>query len=365
MTRLIAPHILALHAYEPGKPEEELRRELGIDDVVKLASNENAYGPTPRVAEALASTDWNLHRYPDPRGHDLRQALSAHHGVAPDEIALGNGSNELIDLLCRVCAARGEHVVFGHPSFPCYRIGAVAQELTPTAVSLRDDLEWSVEDLVGAVRDDTRLLFVASPNNPTGSYLNRVALEQLLTQVPSDVLVVVDEAYFEYADASDYVPATELRRLRSRLIVLRTFSKAYGLAALRVGYALAEPELVHTINRLRAPFNVGTIGQRLACVALEDQAHVQEAVAATVHGRQELRSALLERGLRVPESQANFLLVYTPTQGRAVYEALLSEGVIVRPMAPPLTSAIRVTVGRPSENARFLEALDRVLERAR
>ncbi|MEM7139214.1 MAG: histidinol-phosphate transaminase [Myxococcota bacterium] len=364
MTRPIAPHILALNAYEPGKPEEELRRELGIDAIVKLASNENAYGPSPRVAEALAATAWNLHRYPDPRGHDLRQALAAHHRVAPDEIALGNGSNELIDLLCRVCAARGEHVVFGHPSFPCYRIGAVAQELAHDAIPLRDDVEWSVEDLIGAVRNDTRLLFVASPNNPTGSYLDRQSLERLLTQVPSDVVVVLDEAYFEYASASDYVPATELRHLRPRLVILRTFSKAYGLAALRVGYALAEPELVHTINRLRAPFNVGTIGQRLACVALEDHAHLRTTVEATIDARQELRAGLVERGLRVPESQANFLLVYTPTPGRGVYEALLREGVIVRPMASPLTSAIRVTVGRPEENARFLEALDRVLGRA-
>jgi histidinol-phosphate aminotransferase len=188
MSDLAAPHILALTAYEPGKPEEELKRELGIDDVVKLASNENPYGPSPRAIEAVSGGSLALHRYPDPRGHDLREALAAHHGVPAAELCLGNGSNELIDLICRTTASRGEHAVFGHPSFPCYRIGSVAQELSFAAVPLRDHLHWNVDDLLDAVTAETKLLFVSNPNNPTGSYIAKGELERLLRSLPERVL---------------------------------------------------------------------------------------------------------------------------------------------------------------------------------
>lgn len=362
MPHFAAPHILALSAYEPGKPEEELRRELGIEDVVKLASNENPYGPSPRAVEAVSDEGLALHRYPDPRGHDLREALSAHHDVAPTHICLGNGSNELIDLLCRVVASRGEHAVFGHPSFPCYRIGAVAQELDFTAVPLCDDLHWEVDDLIDAVTPKTKLLFVSNPNNPTGAYIAKHELERLLTSVPDQVLVVVDEAYIEYVDADDFAPALDLGVTRERLAVLRTFSKAYALAALRVGYLVGPPALVHDLNRLRAPFNVGAAGQLAARAALTDQAHLRSAVEATVRDRRLLTRALQDAGLRVAPSQANFVLVDVGRPGRAVYEALLERGVIVRPMAPPLQSWIRVTIGLPEENARFLAALDGVLK---
>lgn len=359
---LAAAHILALSAYEPGKPEEELRRELGLERIVKLASNENPYGPSPRAVEAVRGADLALHRYPDPRGHDLREALASHHAVPADQLCLGNGSNELIDLICRVFASRGDRAVFGHPSFPCYRIGSVAQELEISAVPLRDHVEWNVDDLLTAVTDDTKLLFVANPNNPTGSYVPRPDLERLLLETPQHVLVVVDEAYVEYVDATDFIEATELRSLRERLVILRTFSKAYALAALRVGYAIAPESVIHDLNRLRAPFNVGTAGQRAAQVALEDQAHLEQTVRATVRGRKELEQALESEGLGVTPSQANFVLVDLGRPGRAVYEALLREGVIVRPMAAPLDQCIRVTVGLPDENTLFLEALRRVLK---
>ncbi len=365
MSDLAAPHILALTAYEPGKPEEELTRELGIDDVVKLASNENPYGPSPKSIEAVSGAALALHRYPDPRGYDLRQALAGHHSVPVEQLCLGNGSNELIDLICRVTASRGEHAVFGNPSFLCYRIAAVAQELDFTAVPLRNHLHWSVDDLLGAVTPKTKLLFISNPNNPTGSYIAKSELERLLRTLPDHVLAVVDEAYVEYADAEDFVPATELRDTRERLAILRTFSKAYGLAALRVGYVIGTPELIATLNRLRAPFNVGTAGQRAARAALADDAHLQTTIAATVRDRHKLTDALRAAGLRVAPSQANFVLVDVRRPGRAVYEALLHEGVIVRPMSAPLESSIRVTVGKPEENERFLSSLARVLRQSR
>ncbi|MGB8331647.1 MAG: histidinol-phosphate transaminase [Polyangiales bacterium] len=365
MSDLAAPHLLSLTAYEPGKPEDELKRELGIDDVLKLASNENPYGPSPRAIEAATSASLQLHRYPDPRGHDLRHALAVHHGVAPEELCLGNGSNELIDLVCRVFASRGEHAVFGHPSFPCYRIGAVAQELEFTAVPLRDHLNWNVDDLLNAVTGKTKLLFVSNPNNPTGSYIPGVELERLLRRLPERVIAVIDEAYVEYADAEDFVRADALRHTRERLCVLRTFSKAYGLAGLRVGYALGTPAIVTALNRLRAPFNVGTPGQVAAKAALADQAHLRSSVQATVADRKRLTRALEMAGLVVAPSQANFVLVNVQRPGRSVYEALLHEGVIVRAMPVPLQSWIRITVGKPEENARVLHSLRRVLEKPR
>ncbi len=365
MSDLAAPHILALTAYEPGKPEDELKRELGIDDVVKLASNENPYGPSPKAIEAVSGDALELHRYPDPRGHDLRHALAAHHGVPAEQLCIGNGSNELIDLICRVFATRGEHVLFGHPSFPCYRIGSVAQELSFTAVALRDHLHWNVDDLLGAVTPETKLLFVSSPNNPTGSYIARDELVRLLRSLPERVLAVIDEAYVEYADAVDFVPATELRDTRDRLAVLRTFSKAYGLAGLRVGYVLGTSELITDLNRLRAPFNVSTPGQVAAKVALSDDAHLRASVEATIRDRGKLTEALEAAGLQVAPSQANFVLVNVQRPGRAVYEALLQKGVIVRAMPEPLESWIRVTVGKPEEIERFLHSLDRVLRDSR
>jgi histidinol-phosphate aminotransferase len=365
MSDLAAPHILALTAYEPGKPEDELKRELGIDEVVKLASNENPYGPSRKAIAAVSGDTLPLHRYPDPRGHDLRQALALHHDVSNDQLCLGNGSNELIDLICRVIASRGEHAVFGHPSFPCYRIGSVAQELSFTAVPLRDHLYWNVDDLLDAVTPKTKLLFVSNPNNPTGSYIAKGELERLLRSLPERVLAVIDEAYVEYADAEDFAPATELRDTRDRLAILRTFSKAYGLAALRVGYVLGTPELVTTLNRLRAPFNVGTPGQVAAQAALSDDAHLRACVEATVRDRGRLTEALEAAGLRVAPSQANFVLLDVQQPGRAVYKALLREGVIVRAMPAPLESWIRVTVGKPEENERFLHSLGRVLRESR
>lgn len=212
---------------------------------------------------------------------------------------------------------------------------------------------------------DTKLLFVSNPNNPTGSYIARRELEQLLRSLPKRVLAVIDEAYVEYADAEDFVPATELRNTRERLAILRTFSKAYGLAALRVGYVLGTTELVADLNRLRPPFNVGTLGQVAAKAALADQAHLHQSVEATVRDRRALGSALESAGLRVAPSQGNFVLVDVQKPGRAVYEDLLREGVIVRPMAPPLQSWIRVTVGKPEENERFLHSLERVLRGSR
>ena len=360
MTDLLAPHLRGLRPYEPGKPIEELRRELGDRPIVKLASNENPYGPSPTVLSVLQDPP-PLQLYPDPTAFELTEALAEHHGLPSSHICLGNGSNELIDLICRVFGGATDHVVFGEPSFLCYQIGSVAEQLDHTAVPLRDDLHWNVDDLLAAVTGHTKLLFIANPNNPTGGYIADSELRRLLGSLPPRVVAVVDEAYVEFPDVEDYASALDMTDLRERLIILRTFSKAYGLAGLRIGYSLAPKEISSAIQRLRAPFNVGSVAQRAARVALGDQAHLQTSVRAVQKERRRLAGALGDMSLEVAPSQANFVLVRMPRKGRAVYEELLQHGVIVRAMASPISDWIRVTVGKPEENDRFLAALAEVL----
>ena len=347
-------HLAALQPYEPGKPIDELRRELGVAKIVKLASNENPYGPSKRALDALANTT-DLHLYPDPTAFALRAAIAEHHGVSMAQVCLGNGSNELIDMLVRVFCGEGDHVVFGDPSFLCYRIACIAADVPFTAVPLVEHLHWSVDDLLDAVTPQTKMLFIANPNNPTGAYIGQASLDKLLDRLPPSVLAVVDEAYVEFADTQDYVSALE--RQRDNVVVLRTFSKAYGLAALRVGYAIASDAIVADLNRLRAPFNVNVVAQRAALAALADPDHVAMTVRSNTAERRTLGKALQERGFEVAPSQANFVLFKTEG-GRELYERLLKRGVIVRAMGPPIADWVRVTVGTPDDNAFFLDALD-------
>lgn len=344
--------------YVPGKPVEELERELGIRNAVKLASNESPFGPAPEVTRALAEAARELHRYPDAGTFALRSALAAHHDLPMDRFLVGNGSNEVIDLLCRTFVGPDDHGVFGEPSFVCYRIGLTAANVPFTAVPLREGIYWDIDAMLEAVRPETKLLFLANPNNPTGTHVGRGDLERLLRELPPQVLAVIDEAYVEFADAPDYETALAFRGLRERLVVLRTFSKAYGLAALRVGYAVAPPEVVAYLNRMRAPFNVGSLGQVAARVALGQREHLERYVALNRDERARLSRELGARGLRVAPSQANFVLADFQQPGREVYEALLRQGVIVRPMPPPIDTWLRISIGLPEENDRLLRAID-------
>lgn len=357
---LVAPHIERMSPYVPGKPVEALERELGIRGAVKLASNENPNGPSPMALVAAAEAARDGHRYPD--GHRLRHDLAHHHNVDATEVTLGNGSNELLDLLYRTFTVPGDHVVYPDPSFVCYRLGAHSGNVSATEVALRDDVHYDVQALIDAVRPETKLLFLANPNNPTGAYLGREALARLLHAVHPDVVVVLDEAYVEFADAPDFASALELRGLRERLIVLRTFSKAYGLAGFRVGYAIASPTIVNYIDRVRAPFNVSAIGLAAARAALADGAHLARGLLLNRTERARVAAQLAELGMTVAPSQANFLLVDFGRDGRVVYDGLLHKGVIVRPMPPPIATWLRMTVGRVEENDRMLRAVQELLE---
>jgi histidinol-phosphate aminotransferase len=357
---LVIPTIEGLAPYEGGKPLEELARELGITDAVKLASNENPLGPSPRALDAARRVLGDSNRYPDGAVFALRDRLAQKHGVGMDEILLGCGSNELLDLAVRTFCTPAQHIVFAEPAFVVYRIAALASGIPFTDVPLTPGLVHDLPAMAAAVKPETRLMFVANPNNPTGTHVGRAAVEKLLREVPPEVIIVMDEAYLEYADAPDYPDSLELRGLRERLLVCRTFSKIYGLAALRVGYAVGPRELIDYMNRVRAPFNVNAMAQAAALAALDDQDHVQTAQALNQKERKRLTEALTARGLTVAPSQANFVLVDVKRPARAVYDALLRKGVIVRPFAS-LPSSLRVTIGTERENERFLTALGEVL----
>jgi histidinol-phosphate aminotransferase len=359
MSSLVIPSIEALVPYEGGKPVEELARELGIANAVKLASNENPLGPSPRAIEAARQTLANSHRYPDGAAYSLRDRIAAFHGVSREEVIQGAGSNELLDLVVRTFTTPADHVVFAEPSFVVYRIAALAGGVPFTAVPLVAHVH-DLPAMAAAVTPKTRVLFVANPNNPTGTHVGRAAVETLLREVPPEVIVVMDEAYFEYADAPDYPNSLALRGLRERLLVMRTFSKAYGLAGLRVGYAIGPARLIDYMNRLRAPFNVSLPAQAAAIAALDDDGHVAESRALNGTERARLVQELEALGLAVAPSQANFVLVDLKRPARPVYDALLRHGVIVRPFAN-LPTSLRVTAGLPRENERFLGALKEVL----
>ncbi len=361
MSRLVTPKIEALRPYQGGKPVEELFREQGIRDAVKLASNENPLGPSPKAVEAARRALGEVHRYPDGAAFRLRSAIAEFHGVSLDEVVHGNGSNEIIELLVRTFTTPEHHIVFGQPAFSMYRVVVAAHNVEGTAVPTTPDLVHDLDGMLAAVRENTRLILIDNPNNPTGTYVGKQKLEAFLRAVPSDVIVVMDEAYFEYADAPDYPDSLALRDLRERLVVLRTFSKAYGLAGFRVGYGIGPVEIMRYVNRLRAPFNVSVPSQEAAIAALADAEHLERAVKTNAAERRRLTEELNCRGFAATPSQANFVLADFGQDPNALYEKLLTRGVIVRPI-PGLASSLRITVGTPQENSRFLEALDEVTQ---
>jgi histidinol-phosphate aminotransferase len=362
ISRLTRPHIAAIAPYEPGKPPEELERELGITAAVKLASNENPLGASSRALEAACGAVLQAHRYADSNAHALRTELAARFDVAPGELAFGHGSNELIDLASRTFAGPEHHAVLGVPSFACYRLSLLAAQVPFTEVPLDDGLFWNVDRLLEAVRPSTRLLFLDNPNNPTSTHVPGAALERLLRGLGPDVIPVIDEAYVHYCDATDYKSALRMRDLHPNLIVLRTFSKAYGLASLRAGFAIGPAQLMSDLERVRIPFNLNGVVQAAALAALEDHEHLQRVVTVNREQRDGLTAELTQLGLRVAPSQANFLCVELPAgmQAAATYQALLRKGVIVRPFGA-MSRHLRISVGLPEENSRLLSALRELL----
>jgi len=354
-------HILGIAPYEPGKPIEELERELGIHDAIKLASNENPLAPSDRVQAAIVAALSALNRYPDGSGFYLRQALAKRHGFTPDQIVLGNGSNELIELLVRAFLRPGDEAVVPHPSFVVYPMIVQAAGGIRVMVMLKDH-RLDLEAMARAITPMTKIVFIANPNNPTSTIVTADEVEHFMARVPERTIVIFDEAYIEFAMGPDFPDTLAYVKQGRKVVVLRTFSKAASLAGLRVGYGVAEVDAIALMNRIRQPFNVNSLAQAAALAALEDESHILECVRMIEAGRHFLYDEFTTLGLRYVPSRANFIIVDVGRSAAEIYQKLLHEGVIVRPMTPfGMETALRITVGTPEENRRLVKALRTVL----
>jgi histidinol-phosphate aminotransferase len=365
---LVADYIQNLAPYPPGKPIDEVRRELAVDDPIKLASNENPLGPSPRAVEAIRGALDSLHLYPDGSAYYLKQALAQHLGVSPRAVSVGNGSNELIELLIKAFMSPPElNAVTSASSFIMYRLALQGVGKEIREAPLGKDYGFDLDAMARLVDRRTRLIFIANPNNPTGTYLSRPRIERFLAEVDArtagdPAIVVLDEAYHEYVDAPDYAGSLELVQKRPRTVVLRTFSKAYGLAGIRCGFGVMAPELVDFLDRVRQPFNLNSLAQVAALAALGDHEFLAEVVGTNREGRQTLSRELSARGFQVVPSQANFVLADLGRESAPIYRGMMQRGVIVRPMANyGLPTTLRITVGTPAQNLRALAALDAAL----
>jgi histidinol-phosphate aminotransferase len=356
------PHLEGLDRFEAGKPIGEVQRELGLADVVKLASNENPLGPSPLAVEAGRAAMAEMNRYPDPQATELRAALSRHLGMPVSHIQAGNGSVEIIDLVARAFLGPGDNAVIAEHAFVRFRQIVAAHNHGARLVPMRSDWTHDLPAMAKAIDARTRLVFVANPNNPTGTWNRRSEVEALAAALPPRCLLVLDEAYFEYADDPDYPDGIELVRRGAPVIVTRTFSKVYGLGGLRAGYAVAEPDVLEALLVIREAFGTNAVAQAAATAALGDVDHLRRTVEMNRVEKERVATALRDRGFEVLPSLANFVTFDTRAGGRDVFRRLLARGVIVRPLDPyAMGSWLRVSVGTPEENAAFLAALDAVL----
>jgi histidinol-phosphate aminotransferase len=361
----IPDYISAIAPYVPGKPIETLEREYGIRDSIKLASNENPLGPSPKAIEAAQACLAKLNRYPDGAGHALLQRLSDHlsepWALQPAQIVLGNGSDDILGLLARTLLQAGDEVIIPTPSFLMYSIVACSAGAHVTAVPLKDQA-IDLAAVLERVSPRTRMIFLCNPNNPTGSIFTRAECNAFMAKLPSRVVVVIDEAYIEFARDAHCAQGLEYLAGDPPVVILRTFSKVYGLAGLRVGYGIMPAPLAELVNRVRMPFNVNSVAQAAACAALDDSAFLQRTITLVHEELDFLFAELSRRGLRCFPTQSNFFLIDVGQAADLVFERLLREGVIVRSMTSyGFPQYIRINVGLHNENERFLSALDRVL----
>ncbi len=358
----VPEYIKTLVPYPPGKPIEELEREYGVKNPIKLASNENALGPSPKALEAVKAILPILHRYPDGSGYYLKQKLSEKLGVTPQHLVLGNGSNDLIDFLIRTYVRPGVQVISSEPSFLVYRKMVQVAGGENVVVPFHD-MRHDLDAISRAVTSKTAIIFMDNPNNPTAAVINRADFDSFLKRLPEDVLVVLDGAYEEFVRDAACPLGYEYALKDPRVIGLRTFSKAYGLAGLRVGYGVMDPEVASMLDRVRQPFNVNAAALAAAEAALDDQEHLEKTLRLTWDGLDFLSQELEKLGCATMPGHTNFMLVDTGRDAREVYEAMLRKGVIVRAMGSyGFPSHIRITIGLPEENERFLNAFSEVIK---
>jgi histidinol-phosphate aminotransferase len=361
------PGVQGLQPYLPGKPTDELERELGISNSLKLASNENPLGPSPQAVAAMLGHLEQLHLYPDGNGFRLKQALARYLGIQPNAITLGNGSNDVLDMIARAYLGPGRNAVFSQYAFAVYPISTQAvgaeMHIAPAnppghAMPYGHDLPAMLEQ----VDKQTGVVFIANPNNPTGTWLDSEELEAFIRNLSPEIIVVIDEAYFEYVQGENHPDALKWLSKYPNLVVTRTFSKIYGLAGLRVGYAISSPEVADVLNRVRQPFNVNSLALVAAEAALEDRTHLEKSIAMNHSGLVQLEEGLRQLGLNCIPSVGNFITADMGHDAAPVYEALLREGVIVRPVANyGLLEHLRITVSTEDDNQRVLDSLKKVL----
>jgi len=358
----VPDYILSLKPYVAGKPLEELEREYGITDAIKLASNENPLGPSPRAVDAIQQAVKNLHRYPNSDCYDLCERISQRFDIAKDNIILGNGSDDIIAMLARVLLQPGDEAVLPLPSFLFYEIMIRCSGAIPVEVPLIDNFT-DLEGMMARIGPQTRLVFLTNPHNPTGALIAKDALDDFVTALPENVVLIIDEAYIEFVRAPNCPNSIDYLNSGKMVVGLRTFSKAYGLAGLRIGYGLMPSYLAELLNRVRQPFNVNSLAQAAAVAAFDDEGFLKDTVNLVSSELDFIYEALDNLGIEYLKSQANFLLIKVGKSANAVFEELLKQGVIVRSMdSYGYPDCIRVNVGLHSENVRLLEALPGVLE---
>ncbi len=358
---MVLPEVAAINPYEPGKPIEEVQRELGIGEPVKLASNENPLGPSPRAVKAIRDALSELHRYPDGSSHVLRHKIAARHGVEAERIFMGSGSCEILNLLAYLFLRPGRNAVIADHSFVIYRLAIAAAGAAAKVVPLRDDYIFNLDAMADAIDENTAIVFLGNPNNPTGTIYRRKEWKRFLKRVPQRVVIVADEAYFEFVHDSEYPDSLEDHDGVRLIVTLRTFSKIFGLAGLRVGYAVARPDIIRLLNNVRQPFNVTSLGQVAVIAGMDDEEHVSNTLKVNKEGMAYLDREFKGLGLSFIPSHANFILVDVG-DGHAVYEKLLRLGVIVRPMGGyGLPRHVRISVGLEDENRRLIAALAKVV----
>jgi histidinol-phosphate aminotransferase len=358
LRNIVKPHIRGLAPYEPGKPPEQLERELGIEGAIKLASNESPIGPSPLAVAAVRDALASVHRYPDGACFDLRARLARRLGVSELQLVFGCGADELLELVAKAFLGAGDEAVFAWPSFAMYPIVVAGMGATPVPVPLDAALVHDLDAIRAAITDRTRVVFVCNPNNPTGTSVGAAAFDAFVGSLPAELVLVVDEAYREYARRSDFPDSLAWVARRPGTAVLRTFSKIYGLAGLRVGYGVCDAELADYLNRARHPFNVNRLAAAAAVAALDDDEHAERSRRVNADGVEYLTRELRALGVEVWPTDANFLLVRA---GEGIFDRLQREGVIVRPLAGfGMPDCVRVSIGLPEENERLVKTLARI-----
>ena len=355
------PEVFTLKPYVPGKPIDEVKRELGLDDIIKIASNENPLGSSPKAVEAVRESLHLMHIYPDANCYNLKSRLAAVNGMGENGVLVGNGSDEILMLLATTFLNRGDQIVYGHPSFSEYEFTAKIMGAEGVEVPL-NNFTFDLDAILKAINNKTKMVFICNPNNPTGTIVKDAEIERFMERVPDDVLVVFDEAYGEYTESADFTSGLKYVKAGRNVIVLRTFSKIYGLAALRVGYGLTLPEIAQAVEMITEPFNVNSMAQIGALAAIDDVEHVQRSRAINSVGKKYLYSEFDKLGLNYVPTEANFIFLDTGKDCQAVFKALLQMGVIIRTgdiFGHP--NFIRVTIGTEAENERFIQSLTQVL----